>query len=158
MVSIVIGDSSLAVMAQSAQPNRHMAPTAPGYKHKRGRHVEVRIQQCLNRPHGELSVDVARSQKNQSDQWLMLKDGQRPKVGVMGENDASPRGCLAEQFHVVGARSSAFNDVENVKTKPAQARDHVGIDIFVGQERELAEFQPPTSAVVRTSLRIAEAA
>ncbi len=83
---------------------------------------------------------------------------QRAKIGVMGYDD-SPLGYgYAQQSCVTGSSPTLFINIFDIEARLTQVIDDFAIDVFIGEQTELAQFHDFALVVNSTSLRTAAAA
>jgi len=110
-----------------------------------GIQCEFEAEQCRERIDGETGLDMAGAQINNSANLFSLGDGQRSKIGIVGEDDAVVGPRVVQQSAIAGSGQSRFFDIEYLAALVAQELDHGGVNVFIGQERKLAKPQLGTS-------------
>lgn len=106
----------------------------------------------------EVRIDVSRSQIDNSKGGLASQDRQRAEVSIVGEHNAVFRDCTSKQIDVRRTEYAFLGHVQNVDSPTAQKLNHVYMNVLVGKQLELDEFQLLISAEVKTSFLTAWAA
>lgn len=70
-----------------------------------------------------------------------LRYGQGAEIGIVRQHDPA-MGCGVSEDRGIGvADQSRLPDIHDIEALRAQVRDHIGMEVLIGQEWEVAKFQ-----------------